>query len=356
MIGSDSMMEDWTAEESAEQPGRGELRAEFPSVHKAARISIALQRTFRIPDDGSEYPLPPGLGTFPMAAVDDLRGDVPAQWREEGGFVMPMYQSEALWMCFSPSGEEAFGVPYPFTVKVVSGRINALTGEDDTNGLVAKPQNYCAVPEQPWLDGFCVEKGIIRQFVAMPLGEGYTVDEQLKGDAGHGGLAFEITPLKREKYLALVAEHAAKGDRPPRMFEHFSCEAAPMGMGAGGRMRQEIYEDPFTPDDYDTEATIRLPLHICNSMAWRTATGAEPPHPPWTAEDYARKGLPWFEWYSEKPAIQGGAKLQGIKSVAELADAKGAKWLSADKGVKAAPVVALGPDAPLSAAPKASGS
>jgi hypothetical protein len=29
------------------------------------------------------------------------------------------------------------------------------------------------LPEQPWLDGYCVEKGYIRQFVAMPLGEGY---------------------------------------------------------------------------------------------------------------------------------------------------------------------------------------
>jgi hypothetical protein len=37
-------------------------------------------------------------------------------------------------------------------------------------------------PEQPWLDGFAIEKGVIRQFVAIPLGNGYSVEEQVTGD------------------------------------------------------------------------------------------------------------------------------------------------------------------------------
>ena len=56
------------------------------------------------------------------------------------------------------------------------------------------------IPKQPWLDGFCVEKGIIRQFVAMPLGEGYTAEEQITGEAEHGGLQIEIFPMKREVF------------------------------------------------------------------------------------------------------------------------------------------------------------
>ena len=40
----------------------------------------------------------------------------------------------------------------------------------------------------PRLDGYCVEKGIIRQFVAMPLGEGYSVEEQLTGEPTWGGV------------------------------------------------------------------------------------------------------------------------------------------------------------------------
>ena len=61
------------------------------------------------------------------------------------------------------------------------------------------PQDYMVVPGQPWLDGFCVEKGLIRQFVAMPLGEGYTPEEQLTGEAEHGGLQIAVYPMKRSK-------------------------------------------------------------------------------------------------------------------------------------------------------------
>ena len=43
----------------------------FPEVHPSAKVSISFQRTLRIPDDGDDYPLPPSLGEFPMAHVDD---------------------------------------------------------------------------------------------------------------------------------------------------------------------------------------------------------------------------------------------------------------------------------------------
>jgi hypothetical protein len=38
----------------------------FPEVHGDAVLRIQFQRTLRIPDDDREYPLPPGLGRFPM--------------------------------------------------------------------------------------------------------------------------------------------------------------------------------------------------------------------------------------------------------------------------------------------------
>ena len=47
-------------------------------------------------------------------------------------------------------------------------------------GLIhAEAEDYFEVPEQPWLDGFCTGSGVVRQFVAMPLGSGYTVEEQV---------------------------------------------------------------------------------------------------------------------------------------------------------------------------------
>ena len=39
-----------------------------------------------------------------------------------------------------------------------------------------KDQNYVAIPKQKWLDGINCGDGTIRQFVAMPLGQGYTVE------------------------------------------------------------------------------------------------------------------------------------------------------------------------------------
>ena len=89
--------------------------------------------------------------------------------------MMPMYQSEALWIRFSAH--------YPFAVKIAAGKINAVSGEAWTTELQSEPQNYLVVPEQPWLDGFSVGAGLIRRFVAMPLGAGDSVEEKLTARA-----------------------------------------------------------------------------------------------------------------------------------------------------------------------------
>ena len=70
----------------------------FPQVHPKAKLRIEFQRTLRIPDDGNDYPLPPGLGRFPLRHVDDFTANVPAKWIDHGGIVLPMYQSEAMWL------------------------------------------------------------------------------------------------------------------------------------------------------------------------------------------------------------------------------------------------------------------
>ena len=55
------------------------LQFSFPEVHPDAMLTIEFQRTFRIPDDDRDYPLPPGLGRFPLRHVDDFANSVPAQ-------------------------------------------------------------------------------------------------------------------------------------------------------------------------------------------------------------------------------------------------------------------------------------
>ena len=134
---------------------------QFPEVHEDARLEVRFLRTLRIPDDNRAYPLPPGLGRFPLSHVDDHLEQLPGHWGRRGGVFLPMYQAEAMWLSFSGS--------YPMAVKVAAGKINALTGEAWANELSERPQDYLVVPGQPWLDGFCVEQGLIRQFVAMLL-------------------------------------------------------------------------------------------------------------------------------------------------------------------------------------------
>jgi hypothetical protein len=75
----------------------------FPEVHPDATLRVEFQRTLRIPDDGRDYPLPPGLGEFPLRHVDDFHERVPERWLQHGGVMLPMYQSEAMWLNFTAS-------------------------------------------------------------------------------------------------------------------------------------------------------------------------------------------------------------------------------------------------------------
>jgi hypothetical protein len=132
-----------------------------------------------------------------MEHVEDHSSRLPAAWIERGGVLIPMYQSEALWINFSSGIGFRGRSSYPFAVKIATGKINAVTGDEWSNGLVKDPQDYLVVPDQPWLDGFCVQKGLIRQFVAMPLGQGYTAEEQISGAAEHGGIQVIVYAMKK---------------------------------------------------------------------------------------------------------------------------------------------------------------
>ena len=94
------------------------LTFSFPDVHPEARLCIDFQRTLRIPDDGDDYPLPPGLGRFPIRLVDDFSKEVSRSWLQHGGVMLPMYQSEAMWLNFASATIADRWVEYPFAIKV----------------------------------------------------------------------------------------------------------------------------------------------------------------------------------------------------------------------------------------------
>lgn len=294
------------------------LMFSFPEVHEDAACSIEFQRTLRIPDDDTDYPLPPGLGRFPVRHVDDAGKRAPEMWRTRGGVMLPMYQSEALWLNFSsPSG-------YPFALKIAAGKINAVNGDTWSNVLRSDRQDYVVIPDQPWLDGYYVEDGCVRQFVAMPLGSGYSAEEQLTGRAEHGGIQLLAFPLKAEVWERMKMRQG----QYERVHESVSMlsvmSTCDMALAPGGRMKQDIYDDSYDFSDWDTETHARCFVHIANSLVWRQVTGEQPPTVPPTSTEYASAGLPWFDYYDEAQLpLSAGDGFGGLKSVTQLGQEKG---------------------------------
>jgi hypothetical protein len=320
------------------------LEFSFPEVHPVARLHLDFQRTLRIPDDGTNYALPPGLGRFPLRHVDDF-ARVPAHWRERGGVMLPMYQSEALWINLGARNDPERDEPYPFAVKIAAGKVSAITGEAWRPGLNRGPQDYVVVPHQPWLDGFVVAKGVIRQFVAMPLGAGYTAEEQITGKGEYGGLQVMAYPMKRDAFERRFPPRPRRRKAFDSGFAGALCALASpeMGMGTGGRMRQEIYADEFALDEWDTSHPSRCFVHLANSLVWRAITGESPPTTPPTAAEYTRSGLPWFDYYGEGAAVDATRALEQLRSVLDLAGKRGDAPLPENESVTPDHVVTLRP-------------
>ena len=287
-------------------------------------FSLNFQRTLRIPDDGKTYPLPPGLGTFPVCKVEDYKERVPETWAEHGGVFIPMYQREALWISFRPRYWK------PNAVKIAIGKVNAVSGKPWHQELRSDEKDYLVCPPQPWLDGINAGEGTIRQFVAMPLGMGYTVEAQVTGEETFGGIQIIVYEPKPGNF----PDQPPEGDVAYRVSDGMLYAAAPamarplagaeMGLAAGGKMKQKIYPDPHGIDTWDVENHGRIYVHIVNSLMYRELTGKEPPPTPITAKTYAQYGLPWFDLYDDKMEdISASDVLKKVKSVKEKDQEKG---------------------------------
>lgn len=268
------------------------------------RLRISFQRTLRIPDDGRSYRLPPGLGVFPIVAANEYEDGMPEQWRRENSFLIPMYQREALWIGFDNDWP-------PVAVRVAVGNISAVSGRAVGDHLCADPQDYVVCPEQIWLDGINVGPGTVRQFVAMPLGEGYTVESAVSGSEQHGGI--QIAVWGPRPGLVLERPRRRAGPAPSRR-----PASVTMGMGAGGQITQKIYPDPHGVDAWDDQVVGKAVVHIVNSSVYREMTGADPPPTPVDASTYTAHGLPWFELYEEHQAdVPAPGALSSAKTIAQ---------------------------------------
>jgi hypothetical protein len=288
------------------------------AVRIGQRFAVTFQRTLRIPDDGRAYPLPPGLGRLPVLNVADYSARAPFSWRQRGGAFIPMYQREALWLGFHGAHWK------PNAVKVAVGGFNAISGEPDDVRLRTGPQDYLVCPAQPWLDGIHSGTGSVRQFVAMPLGEGYTVEASLRGDETQGGIqitVFDPKPGRFPEQPPPPARHTG----PARAAAPATSRSPEMGLGAGGILKQRIYPDPYGIDTWDQDNFGRVLVHIVNSAQFLDITGIAPPPTPIDASVYAKHGLPWFDLYDEgRGDVAPSKSLTEVKTIEERDAERGA--------------------------------
>lgn len=271
-------------------------------------FALRLERTLRVPNDGRTYPLPPSLGAFPIYRT--VNYETTRQAAGRGTFFVPLYQWEAMWISFDAEDWR------PKAVQVAVGGVNVLTGERFPSKLKAKPQNYLVCPTQPWLDGIRTEAGTVRQFVAAPLGQGLTLEEQVTGEAVKGGLQVRVISAKE----GIFPTRRPMGFSSAALYSE-SLFAGDMGFGGGGAIEQKVYPDPHGLRVWDPESSQDVSIVIVNSTEFRVITGHAPPRSPITADQYDRYGLPWFELYDELHGDIGAAvTLKKLRTVVVKGD------------------------------------
>eukprot|EP01080_Neovahlkampfia_damariscottae_P000860 gene860-9109_t len=312
-----------------------------PNSHDNATVTF--ERTLRIPDDGKVYPLPPSFGHFPVEKVDDYLDKVPESWRQHGGVFIPMYQREAMWMQFGGSNSA------PKAMKIAVGKINALNGKTWDQKLDKTENDYVVIPDQPWLDGINSGNGTIKQFVAMPLGNGYTVEGQVSGKEEFGGIQLCVYDCE-EQNKKKIEQHRHSGLKKKKSknmnqsysfsmmkTKSFDCaqmmeddcfeqeeecdfaEAKEMGLSAGGKMKQKIYKDKRVLKFWNEDKTGRVFVHIVNSSMYQKITGKEPPKTIISSKTYTDYGYPWYDiWDENKKSIKPSNILSQVKSVKEI--------------------------------------
>ncbi|KAL9649286.1 hypothetical protein ABK040_004306 [Willaertia magna] len=241
-----------------------------------------------------------------------------------------------MWISFKNPTRE-----YPHALKIATGKVNALSGEMwDEEIKKRNKQDYCVTPLQPWLDGINSGNGIIKQFVAMQLGEGYTIEGQVTGEENVGGVQVICyrpkenerlkkfpkitTPLKKKecekmskKKMCLSSSSSSLS--APRCRRSAKSEAKELGIAAGGRIKQDIVKDAYGEEFWDVDSKARIFIHIVNSEMYRQITGENPPNTPVSAQTYSSYNYPWFDWYNENlETITKSEILENVKSVSEI--------------------------------------
>lgn len=274
-----------------------------------ARVSFI--RTLRVSEDHVNF-LPPGLGEFPLRSVANVKAT--DAMRDRGGVILPIYQREAMWM--------SFDADEPIALQIATGLVCAVTGKPLQDTINEHEQNYVVLPDQPWLDGFKTAEGEVRQFVAARLGDGATVEEQLTDRPAVGGIqirAYRLTAAARKKWKESRKFDFQFNSEFLSVSYCLSASVSEMGIGAGGRIQQEIYDDEFVFSDWESTPMCQVWVHLVGAQEFTKLTGEAAPASPITVETYNNAGLPWFDFYdADKKDVPASPELAGVKTVGQV--------------------------------------
>ena len=277
-------------------------------------VTVGFHRTLRIPETGL-HPLPPGLGRFPLRRVEDYPDTAPAEWLSRGGVMLPIYQREAMWLSF-----DAFE---PAALQVGTGKVCAVSGLPWIDRLVGDPQNYVCAARSA-VAGRHQRRGRLHPPVrrrAARFGRDGRRTGHRRGDprwsTASGGWSDRAGACRMAGRTGGSGAAVGMRGRSGRRSDGGACGAS-MGLGAGGRMRQEVYADDRPLSDYDESGSLRVFVHLCSAAQWSAITGEVPPPTPVDRDAYVRAGLPWFDFYdADARDLAASDTLSKVKSVSE---------------------------------------
>ncbi|KAL3952916.1 hypothetical protein ACCO45_012859 [Purpureocillium lilacinum] len=183
---------------------------------------------------------------YGMTTTVTFSRKLPESMIRKMGMVVPMYPREALVLSFRCQSDDTRHYIYSgsssggqkLAIKVLTGGINAISGLPATEGVASDRQDHITVPAQQRLDGFNVVskdgQGMVRQFVSMPVGEGYSVEGQITGVEKYNGLQLILAP----PFIGPCKFWLDKGSgRRLVELSRLDESSSSMGLAAGMRLR-----------------------------------------------------------------------------------------------------------------------
>jgi hypothetical protein len=167
-------------------------------------LEISVRRTVRVPDTENMSKLPPDLGAFPLFQTKYFAEAMGPEMASKGGLFFPMYPKFVfasplfVQLLTQPSAERKamwidISAEKRYAIKIFVSGVNAISGKPEvaTSAIIASLkekvlrgetiQDYIVAPDQYLLDSVAIVPGEVRQFVAMPMRSGHSVEAQMTG-------------------------------------------------------------------------------------------------------------------------------------------------------------------------------